>query len=104
MQVLSNAMQIFSLYHNAYILSLTAKNKLEEVNRLITLKETLKDIFSSLEDRSANFFLGGVIKSLSQKAPTSYKGPASSSASISSNMTPAFQSLGATPPAIPTPP
>lgn len=64
MQVLANSMQIFSLYHNAYILSRTAKSKLAEVNRLISLKETLKDIYNSLEDRSANFFLDGVIKSL----------------------------------------
>jgi hypothetical protein len=60
MQVLAITMQIFSIYHHAFILSTTKQSKLVEVNRLISLKETLKDLFNSLEDRSDNFFLDGV--------------------------------------------
>lgn len=77
-----DALEIYSMYHHAYLLSMASPKQKHELNRLISLKDTLRD-----EDPQTSYF--GVSSN------------AMSSSSNSSNLTPTFNSPGTTPPFTP---
>lgn len=94
LKVVSLAMEVYLMYWKAYALSrCDSKQTKADLKRLFALRDTLKELRN--EQQSPPYF--GVYRSSSQRV-------SSPSNSLSSAVTPNFQSVGTTPQNIPTPP